>query len=211
MLLKDTMKPSHAAIAVATLLSGCYVEGGLGGNTRSGTIHGSVGLIAHFGHRAAVRAGGGGALGGYQAPADRGGSMRPGPIVVGGHARLAGDQDSLIATFHIHEPHLGSVYLHDPDSTEKALATRAYLGLGYRHSWREKIVHDGGADGPPTPREEGAIILALGPELFYADPTNPAAGTDTAYGAALSVMITLQAWHLWEKLDCLTRTKSDEC
>jgi hypothetical protein len=201
----------YAVIAIVALVTGCYVEGGLGGNTRSGTIHGSVGLIAHFGDHGSVRAGGGGALGGYQAPADRDGSMRPGPIVVGGHARLFGDQDSLVATFHIHEPHFGAAYLRDPDSTEKALATRAYLAFGYRHSWREKIVDDGRADGPPRPREVGAITLALGPELFHANPTNPAAGSDTAFGAALSVMVTFRAWSLWESLDCMSRQSSDEC
>lgn len=182
--------------------SGCYAEFGLGYAGQSyATAHGSVGVVVHFDEDrevGSVRVGAGGAFSGFDSPV-RSGTLYPGPVVVGGHARILGrGPDSLVVSADVHEPHGGSVHVEMPTSIEQGLTTRAFAGIGYRHKWSQV---------PKVGREEAAraaasVITAIGPELFWA--RTDYIGSSTAIGGAFSIVFTIRGWLLWEMFECMS-------
>jgi hypothetical protein len=192
---------SRVWLGCLAFLGGCYAEVGLG-YTGHATLHGSFGLVAHFGDVASVRAGAGGAVGRYE-PAAQATAAYAGPVVVGGHARLLGDRDQLVASADVFFPWGGRLARDEaPVLDEAADVTRAFVGVGYRHSWR-------GKGGSPAD-EGGAFVATLGPEVFRTHPTSSALADDTRIGAAVSVMFVLRGGVLWDLIECLD-AKKDRC
>ena len=189
------------AALVCLCLGGCYAEFGLGyAGSNYATAHGSVGLVAHFGEVGSVRAGAGGAFGGYEPEGQSLASAYTGNVVLGGHARLLGDQDQLVANAEVYLPYGGSLSRDDdPKLDESAEVLRGFVGVGYRHSWR-------GSDND----EAGAFVATLGPEMFRTHPTSSALPDDTRFGGAVSVTFVLRGGVLWRFFECLD-AKKDRC
>ncbi len=183
-------------------LGGCYAEGGLGAASGGATIHGSMGLIVHFGESANVRAGVGGALGPYRPSTGEDGTQTTLPVAVGGEVRIVGSRfDSLVASFDVNLPVTGTLHVPDYDSSEPATTLRGFAGLGYHHDWSQAPKR---RDGPDTePRVAAAITTALGAELWYGDSKSAARESAIGVGVAFSLMIEFRAWVLGEFVDCV--------
>lgn len=198
------------AIAILMLLAGtgCYAELGMGyAGQGYATGHASAGFVVHFDEDREVgsmRIGGGGAIGGFESKQRSSGMLLPGPVVVGGHARiLGGGRDSLVVSADVHAPWGGSVHFDEPTSIEQGLTTRAFAGLGYRHKWTQ-LPKARDADGE---RAAASVITAVGPEVFWA--STDYVGSSTRVGAAFSLVFTMRGWVLWEGLECLS--SKDDC
>lgn len=184
-------------------LGGCYAELGLGyAGSSYATAHGSVGLIAHFGEAVSMRAGAAGAIGGYRQEGQSDASAYAGHVALGGHVRLLGDRDQLVANAEVYLPWGGAIYRKkEPKLDEGAEVLRGFVGVGYRHSWRNQ-------DSPAE--EDGAFVATIGPEMFRTHPTNSALPDDTRIGGAVSVTFVLRGGALWRFIDCLD-AKKDRC
>ena len=187
------------ALALAVLLGGCYMQGGLGVAPGQATLHGSIGLIALLGDRGSVRAGAGGGLGPYKGGAETG-TISTYPLSLGADVpALSSGQNSLVATVDVQPPISGRLHTPDFDTSEKARTMRGYAGVGYRHVWWQERKNPDGGSGPSRP--VGAITTSLGPELWYT--ASAYHSTSTRVGGAFSLMIEVRATALGEMFDCL--------
>ena len=178
------------------LLGGCYMQGGLGAAPGQATLHGSMGLIGHFGEVASVRAGAGGGIGPYKGGTESG-SLSTKPIAIGAEATLvASGRRSLVVTADVQPPFQGRLHIPNFDSSEKATTMRAYLGVGYHHVWSQEPKNSNGPSRPVA-----AITTALGPELWYA--RDDVHATSTRFGGAFSLMLEMRATLIGEMFDCL--------
>lgn len=185
------------------LVSGCYAELGVGyAGATAPTVHGSFGVAGHFGDAASVRAGMGGAAGPYTPEGQPVANAHAKPVALGGHARVLGDREQLAITADVLLPWGGDVSRKMPVLDESAHVTRGFVGVGYRHSWR--------GVGRDPDIEAGAVVIALGPELFRTQPTSSALPADTRFGGALSVTFSLRGGALWRFFECLD-AKKDRC
>lgn len=199
--------------------SGCYTEFGLGARSGAASVHGSIGIQIALGETgaASIRGGGGGAIGGFQSErvGVPDGDSTPGNLVVGGHARVLGNQHHALAiNGEVYLPFGGRVYFDNFSTSQSASVTRAYLGVGYRHGWmgRAQDIVDPSSDGSKR-REVASFMVTAGPEIF--DVTSNNVGDSRELGGAFSITFAAPGWAVFHGIVCLfdmgSKTPDEEC
>lgn len=182
------------------------MEGGIGAGAGGATLHGGVGLIAHFGAAGSVRAGAGGGIGPYQPSTGETGALTVLPVMFGGEARIVGStRDSLVATVDVEIPVSGHLHIPDFEQSESATTFRGFAGPGYHHDWWQ-VPKGRGSDG--AERIAAGITTSLGAELWYGASKSALRESSTRVGIAFSVMLEMRAWLLGELFECLG---DDDC
>ena len=195
------------ALLFVMVLAGCYTEFGLGARSGYATIHGSAGISVELGEsgRGSVRAGAGGGIGSFHSsrPNVENGDVTPGPIVLGGHARVLGTEHHALALAgEVYLPFKGGIYFNNFTQSHAADVGRVFLGVGYRHGWSSNRGDREGDGDNDVMREAASMVVAVGPEMFWT--TNDSFGDSRDVGGAMSITFAVRGWRLWHFLDCLT-------
>lgn len=188
-------------------LAGCYAETGVGVAPGGPTIHGSMGVIVHFGTAASVRAGLGAGMGPYRPATGETGKLTTVPVDVGVEARVIGNAwDSLVVSLDAHPSFTGHIHAPDSDDSEPATTFRGFAGVGYHHDWWQAPKRR--EPDEPASRVITSITTAVGAELWYGDSSSAARESSTRVGVAMSVMFEVRAWIFLEALACAGKSSS---
>jgi hypothetical protein len=174
-------------LLLASLLGGCYLSVG-GGYTQNGgaahSLHATMGVNVHFGTTASVRVGAGAAT--SVNASSSAAQLTAGPLLLGGQRDIVGGSgNALAAAVDVQLP-LGGWATADNMTTSVGTA-RGYLGLGYRHIWRETVQSE---EGRKRGRLAGTFAFTVGPEVFYTTE----ASARSAFGVVGDLTFTVAAW-----------------